>query len=138
MKKIILCAMVLSGVLFGADFSKSSNDDLIKLAGKVDPKDVPSYYAEIEKRVDDMTMKQAREFKDQIREQERQVYDNMKVKDFKARQRAIRDAMRAEFKGKKCHKHFCGKSKMDRPILKGDDGDRGFAPGTSPAMPLTK
>lgn len=128
MKKIILGAMVLSGILFGADYSKSSNEDLINLSGKVEPKDISSYFKEIEKRVDEMSMKEAREFRDKLREQEMKVYDNMKVKDFKARQNAIREAMKAECKGKKGE---CGMPKM---MGKGGK-DMGRGMGECPMMP---
>lgn len=128
MKKIILGAMVLSGILFGADYSKSSNEDLINLSGKVEPKDISSYFKEIEKRVDEMSMKEAREFRDKLREQEMKVYDNMKVKDFKARQNAIREAMKTECKGKKGE---CGMPKM---MGKGGK-DMGRGMGECPMMP---
>ncbi|RDU65478.1 DUF1104 domain-containing protein [Helicobacter sp. MIT 14-3879] len=99
MKKLILGAIVLSSILFSADYSSKSDNDLINLAGTIEPKDIPSYFDEIEKRVNEMTMKDAREFKMKVKEQENKVYDKMKVKDFKARQKAIMEVMGKNNKG---------------------------------------
>ncbi|MDE6885569.1 MAG: DUF1104 domain-containing protein [Helicobacteraceae bacterium] len=112
MKKILkfsIATLALSGILFAADYSKVSNDELIKMSGSVQPKDMLDYKIEVGKRVDEMTMKDANEFKNKIREQEKQVYDNMKVKDFKARQKAIMEAMKEQCKN---DKPKC--AKMDR------------------------
>ncbi len=95
----LIGSVILSGMLFGADFSKQSNKELINLAGTVEPKDMMDYRKEIEKRIDEMTMKEAREFRTQIKEQATKAYDNMKVKDFKARQKAIMETMRENNRG---------------------------------------
>ena len=61
MKKLltlsVLGSLVLSGVLFGADFEKQSNKDLLSLSGKVSPKDMPKYRLEIAKRIENMSVK---------------------------------------------------------------------------------
>lgn len=97
MKKIlavsVLGSLVLSGALFGADFAKKSNKELISLAGKVEPKDIPEYRLEIAKRMDDMSVKEAREFEQSLHEQAQSVYDGMKLKDFRAYKHETHKAM---------------------------------------------
>lgn len=134
-------SLIASSVVFGADFSKSSNEELLNLSGKVEPKDIFDYNAEIEKRIDEMTLKDSATFREKLREQERKVYDNMKVKDFKARQKAIKEALRA-----KCEENpsACkGHHKGDKPPMprngemkqdRGDRNDRGDRGDRIPQM----
>ena len=88
----ILAITIASGALFAADFSKSSNDDLLNLAGKIQPSDAKDYFAEIEKRVSEMTGKEAREFRDKFFANEQKVFDNMKVKDIRAYKQSLAGA----------------------------------------------
>ncbi len=110
----LISSFVFSGVIFGADFSKKTNDELIKLSGIVDPKDILDYRKEIENRIDNMTKKEAKEFRDRIREQEDRVYDDMKVKDLKLRKQEIRDAIEKQCKN---NSELCNKMgpRLDKP-----------------------
>ena len=88
----LLSSFVMSGALFAADFSKKSLDELVDLAGKVEPKDVADYRAEVQKRSENMTVKESRDFHDKIKAQRDKVYDSMTVKELKARKAAIKEA----------------------------------------------
>ena len=88
----ILAVTIASGALFATDFSKSSNADLLNLAGKVKAEEAKDYFAEIEKRVSEMTGKEAREFRDKFFANEQKVFDNMKVKDIRAYKQSLAGA----------------------------------------------
>lgn len=122
MKKIVITligSMILGSSVFALDLSSKSNKELELLAGKLEPKDMPSYFVEVEKRVDGMTLKEARDFRANIRANEMEIYDNMKTKDFKAREQAIKEEMMKFCKANndKCpkfSKHMCNKNKHDK------------------------
>lgn len=105
-KMSLIVGFVFSGAIFSADFSKKTNDELINLSGIVDPKDILDYKKEIRNRMNNMTKKDAKEFRDRIREQEDKVYDDMKVKDLKLRKQAIHDAIEKQCKN---NTEFCNK-----------------------------
>jgi len=111
MKKLltlsVLGSFVLSGVLFGADFEKQSNKDLLSLSGKVSPKDMPKYRLEIAKRIENMSVKEAREFEESLREQAQKVYDGMKVKEFRAYKHEVHKEM----------ERFCRDNKEECKLL---------------------
>ncbi|WP_394909769.1 DUF1104 domain-containing protein [uncultured Helicobacter sp.] len=111
MKKLltlsVLGSLVLSGVLFGADFEKQSNKDLLSLSGKVSPKDMPKYRLEIAKRIENMSVKEAREFEESLREQAQKVYDSMKVKEFRAYKHEVHKEM----------ERFCRDNKEECKLL---------------------
>lgn len=86
---ILTLSIIASGALFAADFSKSSNADLLNMAGKVKAEEARDYFAEIDKRVDEMTGKEAREFWEKYRANEEKVFDNMKVKDIRAYKQSL-------------------------------------------------
>lgn len=88
----ILASILASGALFAADFSKSSNADLLNLAGKIQPSEAKDYFSEIEKRVDEMTGKEAREFREKFHANEQKVFDNMKMKDIRAYKQSLAGA----------------------------------------------
>lgn len=144
MNKVLTLALGMSlaasGVLFAADYSKQSNDDLVNLAGKVAPNDMFDYQAEIRKRSENMTIKDARAFHDKIKAQETKVYDEMKVKDWKARKAAIKEAMKAKCDAnpQQCPPH---KGDFGRGDGRGDcggfggNGPRPMPPEAKPAKP---
>ena len=111
MKKILALSLVgsflVSGLLLGEDFAKKSNKDLINLAGKVKPKDVPEYRLEIAKRIEDMSVKEAREFEESIRKQAQKVYDGMKVKEFRDYRHEAHKAL----------EEFCRKNKEECKLI---------------------
>lgn len=88
----ILAVTIASSALFAADFSKSSNDDLLNLAGKIKAEEAKDYFAEIEKRVDEMTGKEAWEFREKFFANEQKVFDNMKTKDIRAYKQSLAGA----------------------------------------------
>lgn len=96
-----LIVLVFGSVALSADYSKKSDKELIGIAGSMEAKDVPSYFQEVQKRMEEMTLKEAREFKEKIKAQEQKVFDSMKVKDFKARKKAIREEFEKLCKDKK-------------------------------------
>lgn len=81
-----------ASVALAADFSKKSNDELINLSGKVTPKDYPDYKMEIHKRTQGMTLQEARNFREQLRDKRQSVYDQMTLKEY----REYRDAIAKE------------------------------------------
>lgn len=82
-------SVAFASFVMAADYSKASNKELIDIAGSIAPSDVPSYHQEVKKRTQEMTVKEAREFKEKIKNQEQKVFDKMKVKDFHARKEAV-------------------------------------------------
>ena len=85
-------SIIASGVIFAADFSKSSNADLLNMAGKVKADEAKDFFDEIEKRLSEMTGKEAREFGETFRANEQKVFDTMKVKDIRAYKQSLFDA----------------------------------------------
>ncbi|WP_300842707.1 DUF1104 domain-containing protein, partial [Helicobacter sp. UBA3407] len=78
---LALISTLISGAL-AADYSKASNEELIKLSGKVAPKDYPDYRMEIHKRMQEMKVKDARVFRDRLRESHQNAYGNMTHKEY--------------------------------------------------------
>lgn len=102
MKKLI--SMVLAGVLcaslaLAADFSKKSNDDLVKMAGTVAPKDVPDYRMELHKRVKAMKKEDAKAFHQKFEASMKKNTEKMSVKDMRARRAAVKKAIDEKTKG---------------------------------------
>lgn len=102
MKKLI--SMVLAGALcaslaLAADFSKKSNDDLVKMAGTVAPKDVPDYRMELHKRVKAMKKEDAKAFHQKFEASMKKNTEKMSVKDMRARRAAVKKAIDEKTKG---------------------------------------
>lgn len=117
-------SIIASGALFAADFSKSSNADLLNMAGKVKAEEARDYFAEIDKRVVEMTGKEAREFWETYRANEEKVFDTMKVKDIRAYKQSLGGA-----RGMPCGGFDKGgKGKGDRGFGKGQ-GNKGRGAG---------
>lgn len=110
-----LVGMAFTSFAMAADYSKASNKELIDIAGSIAPSDVPSYWQEITKRTQEMTVKESREFKEKIKNQKQKVYDKMKVKDFEARKTAVSQAFEEFCKDPKnqCPPHLTSKSQQD-------------------------
>ncbi len=131
----ILASIVASSVLFAADFSKSSNADLLNMAGKVKAEEAKDFFAEIEKRIDEMTGKEAREFREKFRANEEKVFDTMKVKDIRAYKQSlagVRGGMPCEFGGAPDRG---GKGKGDRGFGKGQGKPQGKCGANCPNPP---
>lgn len=102
MKKLI--SMVLAGALcaslaLAADFSKKSNDDLVKMAGTVAPKDVPDYRMELHKRIKTMKKEDAKAFHQKFEASMKKNTEKMSMKDMRARRAAIKKAIDEKTKG---------------------------------------
>ena len=87
MKTKTIVSLALVGALisgaFAADYSKASNEELLKLsAGRIAPKDYPDYRMEIHKRTQEMKVKDARVFRDKLRESRQSMYDKMTHKEY--------------------------------------------------------
>lgn len=110
-----LVGIAFTSFVMAADYSKASNKELIDIAGSIAPSDVPSYWQEITKRTQEMTVKESREFKEKIKNQKQKVYDKMKVKDFEARKTAVSQAFEEFCKDPKnqCPPHLTSKSHQD-------------------------
>lgn len=75
--KSVLALTFVSASLFAADFSKHSLTDLQNLAGKVKPADALDYKIEIRKRINTMSVKDARAFMQSIRDNTIAAHDKM-------------------------------------------------------------
>lgn len=94
-KAILSLALVgaLASSVFATDYSKTSNEELIKMSGKVAPKDYPDYRMEIHKRMQNMKVKDAGEFGDKLREAHWSVCGNMTQKEHQEYHDAIHQEM---------------------------------------------
>lgn len=96
-RKILLTSVMgvcLCGWLNAADFSKHTEDELIKLSGSVKVADYPDYKIEIIKRAKQMKEKDAQSFKEKLKAQYEKATENMKVKELRAYEQSAREAMK--------------------------------------------
>lgn len=107
MKKVIF-ALAFVGLLFGHDFSKMSNEELINLSGKVEVKEVADYQIELYKRIKEMKKPDAKEFHKKLKEAMEKNTENMTLKEFKERMEAIKQAVGERIKS--MSKEECKKS----------------------------
>lgn len=77
----MLVTFVAGSMLFAADFSTKSNDELVSIAGSVAKEDIVSYVSEIENRVSQMSEQEAGEFKNKLEAQEKQAISAMSEKE---------------------------------------------------------
>ena len=75
--KSVLALAFVSASLFAADYSKHSLTELQNLAGKVKPADALDYKIEIRKRINAMSVKDARAFMQKIRDNTIAAHDKM-------------------------------------------------------------
>lgn len=118
----IAISIIASGVMFAADFSTKSIDDLVNMAGKVSTTDMKDYVNEIEKRTNEMTVKEAKAFKEKLKTAEEKAFENMKVKDVKAYKQSMHENMKANVQNMKdnfpCFDGKKGKKGGDCPLNK--------------------
>ncbi|CRF47678.1 DUF1104 domain-containing protein [Helicobacter heilmannii] len=98
--KLGVSALVLSGLcsgLFAAQgpFESKSDKELIDMAGKVAPEQVPDYRMELYKRTKHMNPVQRKKFYDKVFASADKNTANMTMEDFGKRMEAIRAAMKA-------------------------------------------
>ncbi|RVY67033.1 DUF1104 domain-containing protein [Helicobacter pylori] len=92
--KILSVSALLFVALNAKDFSKTSDEDLAKMAGVVAPQDIVDYTKELKKRMEKMPEDKRKAFHKQLHEYAVKNTDNMTVADFEARQKAIKEALK--------------------------------------------
>lgn len=88
-----LVAFMGFSLAYGADFSKASDEELQKLAGKVKVSDYADYQLEVAKRLKDKKKEDVKTFRDKQKEQYKKNTEGMKVKDYREYKDATRKAM---------------------------------------------
>ncbi|WRF24750.1 DUF1104 domain-containing protein [Helicobacter pylori] len=92
--KILSVGALLFVALNAKDFSKTSDEDLAKMAGVVAPQDIVDYTKELKMRMKKMPEDKRKAFHKQLHEYAVKNTDNMTVADFEARQKAIKEALK--------------------------------------------
>ncbi|WP_024750529.1 DUF1104 domain-containing protein [Helicobacter pylori] len=92
--KILSVSALLFVALNAKDFSKTSDEDLAKMAGIVAPQDVVDYTKELKMRMEKMPEDKRKAFHKQLHEYAIKNTDKMTVADFEARQKAIKEALK--------------------------------------------
>ncbi|MFP6198137.1 DUF1104 domain-containing protein [Helicobacter pylori] len=92
--KILSVSALLFVALNAKDFSKTSDEDLAKMAGIVAPQDIVDYKKELRMRMKKMTEDKREAFHKQLHEYAVKNTDNMTVADFEARQKAVKEALK--------------------------------------------
>ncbi len=92
--KILSVSALLFVALNAKDFSKTSDEDLAKMAGVVAPQDVVDYTKELKMRMKKMPEDKRKAFHKQLHEYAVKNTDNMTVADFEARQKAVKEALK--------------------------------------------
>ncbi|WRD32306.1 DUF1104 domain-containing protein [Helicobacter pylori] len=92
--KILSVSALLFVVLNAKDFSKTSDEDLAKMAGVVAPQDIVDYTKELKMRMKKMPEDKRKAFHKQLHEYAIKNTDNMTVADFEARQKAVKEALK--------------------------------------------
>lgn len=92
--KILSISALLFVALNAKDFSKTSDEDLAKMAGVVAPQDIVDYTKELKKRMEKMPEDKRKAFHKQLHEYATKNTDKMTVADFEARQKAIKEALK--------------------------------------------
>ncbi|RVY47606.1 DUF1104 domain-containing protein [Helicobacter pylori] len=92
--KILSVSALLFVALNAKDFSKTSDEDLAKMAGIVAPQDIVDYTKELKMRMKKMSEDKRKAFHKQLHEYATKNTDSMTVADFEARQKAIKEALK--------------------------------------------
>ncbi|MGL2615932.1 DUF1104 domain-containing protein [Helicobacter pylori] len=92
--KILSISALLFVALNAKDFSKTSDENLAKMAGVVAPQDIVDYTKELKKRMEKMPEDKRKAFHKQLHEYATKNTDSMTVADFEARQKAIKEALK--------------------------------------------
>ncbi|RDU60752.1 DUF1104 domain-containing protein [Helicobacter marmotae] len=122
MKRFQLCVVAtalsafLCSAIFAADFSKTSEADLIKLSGVVKVEDFADYQIEIAKRLKKKSEKDAQAFKEKLKAQYEKATENLSVKQLREYKKSTQEAMKKRIEsmsvkelqesGLPFHKHF--------------------------------
>ncbi|GAA8583812.1 hypothetical protein KYTH42_12050 [Helicobacter pylori] len=92
--KILSVSALLFVALNAKDFSKTSDEDLAKMAGIVAPQDIVDYKKELRMRMKKMPEDKREAFHKQLHEYAVKNTDNMTVADFEAHQKAVKEALK--------------------------------------------
>ncbi|GAA8512300.1 sialic acid-binding protein [Helicobacter pylori] len=92
--KILSVGALLFVALNAKDFSKTSDEDLAKMAGVVAPQDIVDYTKELKMRMKKMPEDKRKAFHKQLHEYAIKNTDSMTVADFEARQKAVKEALK--------------------------------------------
>ncbi|MGL2701644.1 DUF1104 domain-containing protein [Helicobacter pylori] len=92
--KILSVGALLFVALNAKDFSKTSDEDLAKMAGVVAPQDIVDYTKELKMRMEKMPEDKRKAFHKQLHEYATKNTDSMTVADFEARQKAVKEALK--------------------------------------------
>ncbi len=92
--KILSVSALLFVALNAKDFSKTSDENLAKMAGVVAPQDIVDYTKELKKRMEKMPEDKRKAFHKQLHEYAVKNTDNMTVADFEAHQKAVKEALK--------------------------------------------
>lgn len=92
--KILSISALLFVALNAKDFSKTSDENLAKMAGVVAPQDIVDYTKELKKRMEKMPEDKRKAFHKQLHEYAVKNTDKMTVADFEARQKAVKEALK--------------------------------------------
>ncbi len=92
--KILSVSALLFVALNAKDFSKTSDEDLAKMAGIVAPQDIVDYTKELKMRMKKMPEDKRKAFHKQLHEYAIKNTDNMTVADFEAHQKAVKEALK--------------------------------------------
>ncbi|EJB92185.1 DUF1104 domain-containing protein [Helicobacter pylori] len=92
--KILSVGALLFVALNAKDFSKTSDEDLAKMAGVVAPQDIVDYKKELKMRMEKMPEDKRKAFHKQLHEYAVKNTDNMTVADFEAHQKAVKEALK--------------------------------------------
>ncbi|MGL2655150.1 DUF1104 domain-containing protein [Helicobacter pylori] len=92
--KILSVSALLFVALNAKDFSKTSDEDLAKMAGIVAPQDVVDYTKELKMRMKKMPEDKRKAFHKQLHEYAVKNTDSMTVADFEAHQKAVKEALK--------------------------------------------
>ncbi len=92
--KILSVSALLFVALNAKDFSKTSDEDLAKMAGVVAPQDIVDYTKELKMRMKKMSEDKRKAFHKQLHEYAIKNTDKMTVADFEARQKAVKEVLK--------------------------------------------
>ncbi|GAA8266631.1 sialic acid-binding protein [Helicobacter pylori] len=92
--KILSVSALLFVALNAKDFSKTSDEDLAKMAGIVAPQDIVDYTKELKMRMKKMPEDKRKAFHKQLHEYAIKNTDSMTVADFEAHQKAVKEALK--------------------------------------------
>lgn len=121
MKKFLSLGLMIAGLatgVFGVDYSKMSNDELINQSGTFAPKEALSYLGEISKRMQTMSAQEMREFRFKLKEARLKAEESMIVKDLRERNAMIcQELQKAPSEDhflRKFAKRYCKQTKKER------------------------